>query len=47
MTATVRKVPDTSTAAILDLWNAGLNTYQIAHKLGVREAVIYNRLARL
>jgi DNA-binding CsgD family transcriptional regulator len=34
-------------AIILDLWNNGKDTYDIARELGVHESVIYNELSRL
>lgn len=34
-------------SAIIELWRSGLNTYEIAKKLGRDECVIANRLAQL
>lgn len=39
--------PEPSPARVLDLWRMQFDTNQIARMLGVREAVIYNILARL
>ena len=34
-------------ALILNLWESGKDTYDIARELGVHESVVYNALARL
>jgi len=34
-------------AEVLDLWNRGLNTQEIARLLHARESVVYNMMARL
>lgn len=33
-------------AKIFDLWEVGLNTYQISKQLNVHESVVYNLIAR-